>query len=346
MATIKGNKLAALAAKGPCPNCLLFICDDRFLADSYFQKFADIILTQDRELSYSIFEIKTTSADVLANALLSMAFVPGLRLVKMVGDSLPKDGDMSKFLSGYLQNPNPESILAIMVDNVDKRTSLYRLFSKHGLVVEVDRLAKAEVRRQIASSFKKDGFAIDSDALGFLIENIGYNNRDAKVDFGIFKGEVAKLKWHNPSQKRITLAAARNTITSSSYNNLLEYSSYVAAADVSNAIASLCSCFEDNQPPLKLLSELARTMRNIAICQSAYYQGKSAQDIARDYSLHPFVVQKSIEAKNRYSVADAANALKAVLNVDAAIKSGQIDDKTALEALTVDLAAKVFVFAS
>ena len=85
------------------------------------------------------------------------------------------------------------------------------------------------------------------------------------------------------------------------------------------------------ESPLVVLSHLARQTR--LLIQAKEHEDLSPDALAQHIGVHPFVAKKISQQAQRFSVAELESAHGAILEADIAIKTGKMDDVTALDVL-------------
>lgn len=86
----------------------------------------------------------------------------------------------------YLKNPNPNTTLVLVMDNFDKRTSLYKNINKNGKVIEIEELKYNDLNNSIMNYTKSKNVKLSVDALNKLLL---FNNDN----YDLVLGEIDKL---------------------------------------------------------------------------------------------------------------------------------------------------------
>ena len=85
------------------------------------------------------------------------------------------------------------------------------------------------------------------------------------------------------------------------------------------------------ESPLVVLSHMARQTR--LMIQAKEHADLSNDALAQHIGVHPFVAKKALQQAQRFQMSELLGAHEAVLQADVAIKTGQMDDVTALDVL-------------
>jgi DNA polymerase-3 subunit delta len=94
---------------------------------------------------------------------------------------------------------------------------------------------------------------------------------------------------------------------------------------------------EDLAAPLYLLSMIARQIRILLQISELQGQGLAEREIATRLKLHPYVTKKGLAQARHLSKDQLRDAHKRIVETDWSIKTGEVDDKLALDLLVVDL---------
>lgn len=128
-------------------------------------------------------------------------------------------------MEDYLKNPNPNTTLVIIMDNFDKRTSLYKNISKNGKVIEIAELKYNDLNNSIMNYAKSIGVKLSVDALNKLLL---FNNDN----YDLVLGELDKISMitNNIDEKEVEEYGAKlviqenfamcDAITNKDYKNI------------------------------------------------------------------------------------------------------------------------------
>ena len=83
----------------------------------------------------------------------------------------------SKPLEKYLENPNLNTKLILVVEGIDKRSSIYKKIKDKGTIIEITELKPNELTTKINNYCKNKGISIDYSSVNKLIE-YNLNNYD------------------------------------------------------------------------------------------------------------------------------------------------------------------------
>lgn len=93
----------------------------------------------------------------------------------------------------------------------------------------------------------------------------------------------------------------------------------------------------DEDEPLRLFGMVIRQFRLLLLTRELLDSGHRESDIARELKTYPFVVRNLIPQTRNFSMESLENIYRRLLDIDEAIKTGQIEGDTALDTLVTAL---------
>jgi len=93
----------------------------------------------------------------------------------------------------------------------------------------------------------------------------------------------------------------------------------------------------DDDDPLRLFGMIVRQFRLLLLTRELMNSGYRENDIARELKTYPFVVRKLIPQTRNFSIETLEDIYRRLLNIDEAIKTGQIEGDVALDTLVTAL---------
>lgn len=188
----------------------------------------------------------------------------------------------------YLKNPNQDTTLVLVMDNFDKRTSLYKNISKNGKVIEITELKYNDLNNAIMNYAKSIGVKLSVDALNKLLL---FNNDN----YDLVLGELDKISMitNNIDEKVVEEYGAKlviqenfamcDAITNKDYKNISSMLSEFESGkgEVIPFVGLLTSTY------LLILHAKNSTLSNDELAKTLgvhQYRIKLARDKARKYT--------------------------------------------------------------
>lgn len=212
----------------------------------------------------------------------------------------------------------------------DARTKLMAAVKEHGLVVEVPRQRQGDLTDWIVRRFKATGHDIDSELCRYLIFLCGDLMQDLTLEIGKI-GAYAKAK-------RITRQDIDAVATPQLDAVVFQLNDAISAKNYDKALATLSDLLHMQQQPAVLLAVLGRHLRQLYAARVALEEGKSADDLAALWKMHPYPAGKLMTAAHRVTLGWCQQALTAAARADQAMKSTGGADADILTGLVLELA--------
>lgn len=250
-------------------------------------------------------------------ALTSLPFLVSKKLVVLRRPSTNKQftEQVEQLLSDI-----PESTDVILVEpKLDKRLAYYKYLKKQTDYREYPELDLNGMAQWIVAQAKaKDGAISTSDAR-YLAERVGINQQ-------LLSNDLEKLLLYNPKISRQTIDLLTDETPQSTIFQLLESA---FAGNSKKAIELYQEQRAMKVEPIQIIAMLAWQLNVLAIIKTA--GNKSAQEIAKEAKINPYVVSKSQGIARKLSLTDLKVLIKDLLEIDTASKRTNIDTDEALK---------------
>jgi DNA polymerase-3 subunit delta len=248
-----------------------------------------------------------------------------------------QDEDLIRELSDYLPNlppftrlmfvenktlPASHPILKLAADRAVKDRAFVKLFDlpqEHDLPGWIHRRAREK------------GGSLSAEAARMLALLVGRDPR-------LLDQEIGKLLLYadgrpvEPDDIEALVSRARET-------SIFDLVDAVGQRQTDRALRLLHRLLEDGEPPLYLLTMLARQVRILIQVSELQDQGLTESEIAARLKLHPYVVKKGrVQARN-FQMAQLEAAHRRLVETDLSIKTSAVGEVLALDTLVVALSS-------
>ncbi len=269
-----------------------------------------------------------TTGDEAVAACNALGLFEGGRLVIVEGVERWKAAD-AKQVAGYLDDPTPGTVLALVGDELKAGSALAKACAKAG-EVRTWNVQKRKLPAWVAEQFARLGASADREACEALVELVG-------EDLGELASEAEKLAtW-----------AGGEPIGARDVEVLAVPSREVApwalsdawgARDVGAALTA-CESELERKEPFVLAARLASHVGLIRSVRRLADEGLGSREIARRLDVHEFRVRKALAQTENYSADELERALLRLAGLDAALKgasrlSGELELERALVEIT------------
>lgn len=272
---------------------------------------------------------------VIVNGLLER-FAPGAR-AKGKGKA-----DDYKAFSTALSNVPPSTVV-VMVDHLEVKfkrdkpepdidgiaNPLLKELVKVGEVRPFPMRRKPELNRWIQERIIKAGGTFSPTAISLLSELVGN-------DLWTMSNEVDKLVSFTAG-RRIEEADVRALVSSAQETSVFALVDAVMAARGDVAQQLLRQQLMDGAAPAQLMVMLARQLQLTVRVKDLRNQGKTESEMQVLMKVHPYVITKTMQLVNRYSMARLKDIYEKLLETDLAIKTGKLEPELALNVVVAEL---------
>ncbi len=248
-----------------------------------------------------------------------------------------KEGDTKKArtqgqgdeLSAFLQDLPGHVCLIFYEAEADKRLKALEIVKKHGLAVEFDYQKPDELIRWASRKFKASGREIDPDTAAKLVENCEQGMTE-------ILNEIEKLTAYTEGRQRITSEDIEKVCTKSIKSRIFDLTDAIAEKKSSRALGLLNDMIILKEPVPKILFMIARQFRQILQIRLLQEEGCGPGEVASRMGMSPYIAGKILRQASNFSQARLKKAVETCLELDLAVKTGRIDDRSAAELLIIE----------
>ncbi len=260
-------------------------------------------------------------------------FATGGRLVLVEEVERWKAAD-AKAVADYLAAPAPETVLALVGEEVKKDSPLAKACAKAGEVL-VYEVSKRELPRWVAEQFGRHGVKATSEACRALVELAGDNLQELST-------EIDKLAVY-AGMDEIGVDEVELLVAARADVPPFVLTDAWGRRDV-DAVLSACEALLERSTPRTrevhaLVGRLAAHVRRVRACQQLDAEGVRARDAAGRLKMHPFAAEKAFGQARNYSPEELRTAVVLLADLDLALKGksrlpAELELQRALVAIT------------
>ena len=235
----------------------------------------------------------------------------GGRLVVVEGVERWKKEDQEA-IAGYVADPVPGAVLALVAGGDLKGSRLPTLAAKAGEVLAYDVPRLRDLPSWVRAQFERLGVAVDADGARALVEVVG-------EDATALASEVDKLvAWSGgePVGRREVELLAAPAHESSQWAIMDAW----GARDLTAALAACHADLERGAEPFLVAMRLGSQVTLVRQVQTLQEGGMGARDIAKRLRKHEYRVRKALGHAENYSRDELDEAVVRLAELDAALK--------------------------
>jgi DNA polymerase-3 subunit delta len=250
-------------------------------------------------------------------------FGGGSRLVLVEGVDKWKAAD-AKAIGDYLRSPTPETVLALVGDDMKKESALAKACAKAGDVLVYD-TPKRNLARWVSEQFAREGARVQPEACRLLVELVGEDLVDLST-------EVEKLAtWAGGEE--IREADVEALVASRAETPPWTLTDAWARRDTRGVLAAAERVLSSGErTPSGLVWQLADHVSLVRSCREFEREGVSVAEAAKRLRKKEFPVRKAFGQAEAFSDAELDAAVTGLAELDLAVKGGsRLPDDLELE---------------
>jgi DNA polymerase III subunit delta len=243
-------------------------------------------------------------------------FATGGRLVLIEEVERWKAAD-AKTIADYLAAPAPETVLALVGEEVKKDSPLAKACAKAGDVL-VYEVSKRDLPKWVLEQFSRHGIKASSDACRALVELAGDNIQELAT-------EIDKLAVYAGTDE-IEVEHVELLVTARADVPPFVLTDAWGRRDVGAVLAACETILERSTPRSRevhaLVGRLAAHVRRVRACRDLDAQGIRPRDGAARLKMHPFAAEKAFGQSRNFSGEELGDAIVHLADLDLALKGG------------------------
>lgn len=340
MASLTENELKSQIKSCKLNNLYLLYGEEKYLISHYTNKLIDVALDGTiNDFNFKKFKASDMSVDSLEEFIEVLPFLSSKKCVVVSDLEIEKFNVTEiKKLKEIVSKIPETTVLIISQSNIDasiykssKWNSFIKLVEKHGNAVNLKKLSRLSLEKQIINWVKKLNLNISQNSVEKLIEYCG-------DDLLNLRSELEKLSAFADNGE-ITEDDIELLVSKKAEANVFDLTKAVSQNNYDRALKILHVLLEKKEEPVSILSLLASNYIDMYRVKVAKNSGVPTNQIAElfDYKRKEFRLNLASKACNNYSVKDLRKYISFLKEIDLKLKSSKDDNKILLEELLVKL---------
>jgi DNA polymerase-3 subunit delta len=236
---------------------------------------------------------------------------------------------IEKFLK-YKKTFGNNIILFFEEGHIDTKNSLFKFLKKNAKLQEFSLFGGEKLKNWIKKEFQRCKVEISPVAIQTLINFVGndlwqLSNEIEKL--ASFKGEGKKIKDED------VLLLVKPKIETGIFQTI----DAIAERKKNKALTLIHQHLEKGDSPQYLLSMINFQFRNLLEIKDMVEKNRPYYVILKKSNLHPYVVKKSYQQAQKFSLSQLKKIYQRIFQVDLAIKTGKIMPELALDLLITEI---------
>ncbi len=234
-------------------------------------------------------------------------------------------------LKDYLVHLPPFCVLVFYCHGkVDARKALVKQIAKLGAYVTFSAMGDSELNMWICERFREAGKNCSPQVASQLVFVAG-------SDATLLMGEIGKLVGHSGEHADISMEDIQAVTTRSSEYAAFEIVNAVMDNQESRAFSLMRDMLAAGESRIGILAMLERQYRMLQHTSIMRYEKKTTDEMAALLGAKTFVVNKYLQQLRHITPGQVRDSVKLCIETEFRIKSGQLNQDGALEAMMIKL---------
>jgi DNA polymerase-3 subunit delta len=261
---------------------------------------------------------EASAADVIASCNAMGLFGGGDGRLVIVDDVDKWKAADVKELTVYIASPSPETVLALVAEEIKSDSALAKAVAKSGQVLAYE-VPKRKLPEWVAEQFGRYGGRAEPEACRGLVEIVG-------DDLEALQSEIDKLStWAGGDV--VTLEDVQRMAAGRAETAIFAVTDAWGRRDVAGTLRSAEDLMERSHRPrsgelMRIVSSMVGHVGRVRRCQKLAEEGVRPRDAAGSLKMHPFVAEKAFAQAGNFSAKELASAIVRLSELDAASKGG------------------------
>lgn len=300
--------------------CVYLFCGkEKYIMLKAEQALAEALDINADSPDYIKLEGKGCTAQDICEQCETLSFTGMRKLVRVVDYPAGEDAER---LIAYMDNPSEDCVLLLIMPEADKRSRLFKAASRH-VIAEFAPLEGGALTSWIVKILKGFSKEITSQDAAFIAEY-------ADNSLQSLHNELVKLAGYC-ADKKVTRKDILESVTPGRDYNIFKIADHILDRDSKKALELYGQLLSQRESPIYILGIISRQIRNLLMLKSLEGKGMSRNDIARLTEIKEFMVDRLVKKCSGISRERLKASLDILLETDEKIKTGKLQQETALE---------------
>lgn len=300
--------------------------EEAYLVRQYRDRLRDSLCVEGDTMNTSVFSGKDIRPASLIDLSETMPFFAERRVIFVENSGFFKKSleDLAAYL-GEL----PETTYFIFVEEeVDKRGKMYKQVKKFGSVVEFKRQTDAVLMQWILGKLKKENKRITRPVMELFLDKTG-------TDMELITQELEKLLCYT-MEKDVIEAADVEAICANQINGkIFDMVDAIGRKEQKKALDLYYDLLMLKEPAMRILYLVTRHFQILMQLRDMTGKGFDNKQMAAKAGVPEFAVRKYLGQAKSFSLAQLEEIVRASVQTDENIKTGQMADQLAVELLII-----------
>ncbi|MCA9673288.1 MAG: DNA polymerase III subunit delta [Myxococcales bacterium] len=256
----------------------------------------------------------------------------GPRRLVQVRDAHAVPADDLKAMLPYINDPSPTTCLLMIADKIDGRAKFFRDLKKLGVLLKFEPLKERQIADWVSAEARRAKIKLGPGAAQRIAETVGSN-------MGELADALTRLDLYAGTGTKISRDHVDEVLASTRQHSIFELTNAVGRRDARQALQVLHSMIGARESGIRIVSMLARHLRQLWLIKEMSAAGRARDDIAQAAGVHPYFLRDMQTQSERFDAQTLSRTHRALFETDRALKSSPLPDALLLDELVMKLVA-------
>jgi DNA polymerase III subunit delta len=226
-----------------------------------------------RAFNFDEFSAGETPAAAVLEAARTYPMMARRRLVIVHEVDRAEEADQEEYVT-YAQAPEPITVLLLTAYNLDRRTRFFKGLLAHGACLEFPPLQGPALEKWVGEYMRGRGAKVSPKAVRTLVGLAGSDLQTVIM-------ETEKVLAAAGPDMSVTESSLADLVRNDRQRTIFELTDALAAGRAGDALRILANLLEGDEPPLVVLTMLARHFRQVLIVREMLGRGQPPREACR-----------------------------------------------------------------
>lgn len=305
----------------------LLFGEEAYLKNQYKDKLKKALAADGDTMNAAFYQGKETNPKELIDLAETMPFFADHRLILVEDSGFFKGG--AEELAEYMSQVPATTVFVFAESDVDKRSRMYKALKSNGKIVEFTAQSQELLTRWMLGRLKRENKNITKAAMQEFFDRVG-------TDMGTLDREMEKLICYCMEKEVIELADVESVCPQAVTNKIFDMVGAIIECRRKDALEMYYDLLALKEPPLRILFLITRQYNILLQLKDLKRKGTGNSDMAKAAGIPPFAVNRSLGQASRLSVGSIKNILSYSVQMEEAVKTGQMNEQIAVELVIME----------
>jgi len=308
----------------------IFIGQEHFLKQEALtnlrNKTLPSIATNSLPFNYLTLDGKMTTSSNIISESEQLPFLGNKRLIVV------KDADhlLDDILLNYIKNPSKTTVLALLINKIDKRLSIYKTIKEYTEIIEFNHLKQETLVEWIIEY-------INSNKKSISYGNVIYLTNMLENNLSGIKQELDKLITYIGSRNTISVEDIEININENKIKGSFELTDAIQQKDTTLAISIVNNLLDQGKSVPEILGLIRWMITRLWQGKELIKNSNNKKILSKELRIPPYFISKFLSQIENFNIEEIKKGLNSILSLENIMRSYSVPKKLLLECLVIQL---------